>query len=239
MPSVAVVSRGPAHGATPVAVDADLTRFDIIAVDADRLSAVIRRVVREGLSAAILPLTGDPKQDARLIKKPPTPASSATLVVCDSGLAERQYGFSLGLGAFFHAADHSRAGGLRALRGAVAPVAATVVVDGHVIAEELTLAGASVSQRFPMKMKAPAPPGPGEFCFLWNNLDAGRLLSHAFALVRGKQMPSHRVGVSRRLTFDLAGTGYSLDGALHTAEVARVVSVTRGPDVRVCGAGTR
>jgi hypothetical protein len=236
MPSVAVVSRGSAHGATPVAPDADLSSFDIVAADADHLSGLLRRVVREGLSAAVLPLRGDTRSDAKRIRKPPASMSAATLVVCDSGISERQYGFSLGLGAWFHAADMSRVGGIRALRGAVAPVSATVTVNGEVIAQELTLAGASTTRQFPMKWRAPTAPGAGEFCFVWNNLDAKRLLSHAFALMRGKDAPSHRAGVATRVTFDIAETGYSLDGALHTAQGPRVVSVRRGPDVRVCGA---
>lgn len=235
MPSVAVVSHGSPAGATRVAHDADLSSFDVIAADADHLSGVLRRVIRENLSAAVLPLTGDAKADTKALRKPPKASRRPVLAIADSALAARQYGFWVGLGGWFHAADLRRAGSLKALRGAVSSVEATVVVDGDVIGGELTLAGVSTGPRFPMKMRAPGPPGPDEICFLWNNLDAPRLFSNALSLMRGKNLPSHKTGAARRVVFDLAGTGYCLDGALHTADAPRVVAVTRGPDVLVCG----
>lgn len=234
MSTVAVVSREPVSGGTTVQKDADLSRFDIVAADPDHLSHVIRRTVRERLDIAVLVLSGDAGVDARRLRKPGPPTSTPTLSVCDTGMPARQYGFSMGFGALFHTADMRRAGGLRALRGALAKISATVVVDGEVLGEELALAGVSTTRDFPLRMRASAPPGAGEICFLWNNLDGAGFLSHALALARGRNLPLHRVGSATRVSFDIAGTGYSLDGALHAALAPRVVSVTRGPDVLVC-----
>jgi hypothetical protein len=213
----------------------DWSHYDILAVDPDHLSGAIRKIVRDNLALPLLTLSGDVTRDLRRMNSPPSPTSRRTLEVCDTGVCDRRYGFSLGLGALFRNADRGRAGGLGALRGALQREPTTVRVDGELLGESLSLAAVSTHPRFPFRLRAPHPPDPTEVCFVWNDLDTAGWIRHGLSLLRGTpQLPAHRAGTARRISFDIRDAGYSLDGALHVADGARIVSVRRGPDVQVC-----
>lgn len=219
--------------ATPV--EGDWRHYELIAADPDHLSLAIGRIIRQGLRAGVLPLTGNADVDQRRLGNQHRPAPKGTLRVFNSSQPQRQYGFQLGLGALFHHVDHGRAGWLKGLRGALNTVPGKVAVDGEILGERFALAGVSADAHFPMKLRAPKEPSATQVAYLWNDLEGTGWMRQALATIRGLQkMKSHRAGVAHEVRFDIHDIGYALDGALHVVQAPCVLSVTRGPDIMVC-----
>jgi len=215
-------------------VGTDWRTYDIIAADPEHLSCAIGRVLKEGLSASIMPLTGVFASDLSRLRAPSAPRKQPTLRIFNSGQPARQHGFRLGLGALFHTVDHARAGVLSALRGALDVVPGQMHVDGESLGDGFALAGVSANTHFPLRLSSPVEPGPDQVCYVWNNLDGSGWFRQALSLMKGVQnLPSHRAGVAKTVRFEIQDTGYSLDGALYVAEKPCILSVTRGPDIMV------